>query len=268
MKFKINRRIFCILFALIISISAAAAFAADMPRLADNAGLLSDSEKSEVLETLDKISERQEADIVIVTTDALGGKTPESYADDFYDYNGYGYGSEHDGMLLLVSTEDNDWQISTCGFAMTAVTDDGIAYISEKFLPYMKDGDYAKAFTVYAELCDEFIGQAKTGHPYGGANMPKEPFNTPVCLAVAFGIGIAVSLIATGIMRSKLKSVKKQSAAASYVKANSMNITESRDIFLYNTTSRSEKTQTSSSGSSSSHTSSSGRTHGGGGGKF
>ena len=269
MKLKINKRVFCILFALITCMAVATtAFAADMPRLADNAGLLSDTEKSNVLKTLDEISERQKADIVVVTTNTLDGKTPANYADDFYDYNGYGYGDEHDGVLLLVSMEDRDWQISTCGYAMTAITDDGIEYISDKFLSYMKDGDYAKAFTVYAELCDKFISQAKTGKPYDGSHMPKNPLNALLWLAVAMGVGIAVSLIVTGSMKSKLKSVKMQTAAASYVKANSMNITESRDMFLYNTVSRTEKQQSGSSGGSSSHTSSSGRTHGGGGGKF
>ena len=42
----------------------------------------------------------------------------------------------------------------------------------------------------------------------------------------------------------------------------------SRDMFLYETTSKTAKEKKSSSGGSSTHTSSSGRTHGGGGSKF
>ena len=41
-----------------------------------------------------------------------------------------------------------------------------------------------------------------------------------------------------------------------------------RDMFLYETTSKTAKEKKSSSGGSSTHTSSSGRTHGGGGSKF
>ena len=63
----------------------------------------------------------------MVTTDSLNGKTPEAYADDLYDNNGYGFGTDCDGVLLLVSTEDWDWHLSTCGYGMTAITDDGIA---------------------------------------------------------------------------------------------------------------------------------------------
>jgi len=55
------------------------------------------------------------------------------------------------------------------------------------------------------------------------------------------------------------------------MKSGSLNITESRDTFLYNTVTRTAKpknTDSGSSGGSSTHTSSSGETHGGGGGKF
>lgn len=267
---KTKKNLFCILFILFFCITTATyTFAAqDMPRLTDNANLLTADEKEEILTKLDEISERQQTDIVIVTTNTLDGKTPANYADDFYDYNGYGYGDEKDGVLLLISMEDNDWQISTCGYGMTAITDDGIEYISDKFLTYLKDKNYANAFLTFAQLCDEFITQAKTGQPYDGSHMPKNPFNALTSLIVSAGIGIVLSLIITGLMKAKLKSVKMQSAATNYVKSNSMNLTESRDMFLYNTISRSEKPKSNGAGGSSSHTSSSGRTHGGSGGKF
>lgn len=268
---KMKKHIFSILFALILCVTMVTpAFAAsEMPRLVDNAGLLTDTEQSELLATLDEISERQQADIVVVTTNTLNGKTPMNYADDFYDDNGYGYGAEYDGVLLLVSMEDRDWWISTCGYGITAITDDGIDYISEQFLPNLSDGNYAAAFATYAELCDEFFSQAKTGQPYDGDHMPKAPFNTVKCLLISMAVGLVIALIVTGSMKGKLKSVRMQAAAGSYVKANSMNITESRDIFLYNTVTRTERPKSSSSsGGSSTHSSSSGRTHGGGGGKF
>ena len=271
MKIKTKKHIFGILFALILCVAMVIPVFAvsDMPRLADNAGLLTDTEQKELLAKLDEISERQQADIVVVTTNTLNGKTPVDYADNFYDYNGYGYGTEYDGVLLLVSMENRDWWISACGYGITAITDDGIDYISDQFLPYLKDKNYAKAFSTYAELCDEFISQAKTGQPYDGKHMPKKPFDKALWLLVAMGIGIGIALGITGYMKNKLKSVKLQSSAANYVKANSMNITESRDMFLYSAVTRKEKPKSSSSsGGSSTHTSSSGRTHGGGGGKF
>lgn len=239
-------------------------------RVVDMAELLSDSEKTALLSKLDEISERQKLDIVVLTVNTLDGKTPRDYADDFYDYNGYGFGENKDGILLLVSMEDRDWWISTTGYGITALTDAGIEYISEKFLSDLSDGDYAQAFTTYAELCDQFITQAKTGESYDTGNMPKEPFNVAWNILVAFVIGLVVAFVVTNIMKKQLKTVQLKSEANNYVKANSMILTENRDLFLYNQVSRRArpKETDNSSGGSSTHTSSSGTSHGGGGGKF
>lgn len=242
-------------------------------RVVDMAELLSDSDKTALLSKLDEISERQKLDIVVLTVNTLDGKTPRDYADDFYDYNGYGFGENKDGILLLVSMEDRDWWISTTGYGITALTDAGIEYISKKFLSDLSDGDYAQAFTTYAELCDQFITQAKTGEPYDTGNLPKEPFNVAWNILVAFVIGLVVAFVVTNIMKKQLKTVQLKSEANNYVKSNSMIVTENRDLFLYNQVSRRARpketdNRSGSSGGSSTHTSSSGSSHGGGGGKF
>lgn len=147
---------------LCVTMAVPAFASSNMPRLVDNAGLLAGSEQSELLDKLDEISERQRVDIVVVTTDTLNGKTPEAYADDFYDNNGYGFGTDCDGVLLLVSTEIGTGTFPPADTASRPITDDGIEYISNKFLPDLSDGDYMAAFAAYADLCDEFITQAKT----------------------------------------------------------------------------------------------------------
>ena len=241
----------------------------ELTRVVDLADLLDNSEEADLLSMLDEISNRQELDVVVVTVNTLDGKTPMDYADDFYDYNGYGFGENRDGVLLLVSMEDRDWWISTTGYGITVFTDAGIEYISEKFLPDLSDGNYADAFTTYAELCDEFITQARTGEPYDTNNLPKEPFNVFTSLLISLAVGILVSLIVTGKMKGKLKTVRMQPAAEEYVRKGSMLVTESSDLFLYSHVDRRAKSKDNDSGGgSSTHTSSSGSSHGGGGGKF
>ena len=121
----------------------------------------------------------------------------------------------------------------------------------------------------FAELCDDFITKARTGTPYDSSNMPKEPMKRGWIL-VAIIVGFILSFITVGNMKGKLKTVRFKPAANSYMKAGSMNITESRDMFLYNTVTRTAKPKANDSDSegSSTHTSSSGSTHGGGGGSF
>ena len=171
-------------------------------------------------------------------------------------------------MLLLVSIEDNDWHISTSGYAITAFTDAGREYMSEQFVPYLSDGEYYKAFSTYADLCDQFITQAKTDEPYDVGNLPKEPFKIWFNVLIALGIGFVFAIIVVLYMKSKLKSVRFQPAASSYVRNGSMNVTQSGDFFLYSHLDRRARPKDNDSGGSSTHTSSSGSTHGGGGGKF
>ncbi|MGN1457658.1 MAG: TPM domain-containing protein [Acutalibacteraceae bacterium] len=240
-------------------------------RVVDMAELMDESEKSTLLSKLDEISERQKLDVVVVTVNTLDHKTPADYADDFYDYNGYGFGDNKDGVLLLVSMEDRDWYITTTGYGITAFTDKGIEYISDQFLPKLSDGDYYESFVEYANQCDKFITQAKTGEPYDVGNMPKEPFPTVTAIVVGLIIGFIVAFVITSSMKGKLKTVRMQNEASNYVTKRGMRVTNKQDVFLYSHVSKIRRSTESShggGGGSSTHISSSGSSHGGGGGKF
>ena len=239
-----------------------------LPRLVDEADILTDEEEADLLEKLDEISERQECDVALVTVDSLNGANVEDYADDFYDYNGYGMGSGDDGILFLISMGEREWAITTYGFGITAFTDAGLDYMEERFLPDLSDGTYEKAFSIYAELCDKFLTQAADGEPYDVDNLPKMPLSRS-WIWKSLLIGAAIAFIITGCMRSRLKTVRKQMSATGYVKDGSMNLTDSRELYLYRRVTRHKIEKSSgSSGGSSTHTSSSGRSHGGSSGRF
>lgn len=241
-----------------------------LPRLVDDADLLSDSEEAQLTEKLDEISIRHQMDIVIVTNYSLDGKTPTRYADDFYDDNGYGFGVNSDGILLLLSMEERDWAISTCGLGIDVFTDAGQIYITE-IAPYFSDGEYYEGFDMFASLCDEFINQAVSeGEPYDIGNMDNlthKPLS-PIWILTSILVGAVVALIAVMIMKSQLKSVRYQTAANQYVKPGSMKLRTNYDMFLYRNVTRTRIESDSNSGGSSTHTSSSGASHGGSSGKF
>ena len=268
-----KKRILIVALALMLLVSIAVpALATSMyapgGRVVDNAELLTSTERRELTKLLDEISQRHQADVVVVTTDSLLGKTPRAFADDFYDENGYGYGPNYDGVLLLVSMEDRDWYISTCGFGITAFTDAGIEYISEQFLSDLSNGWYADAFTVFAQQCDAFLTQARAGDPYDVHNLPKEPFSFVFWAVVSLVIGLVVALIYTAILKGQLKTVRPRWEASEYVRQGSLDITTAHELFLYRNVTRRAKPKDSGSGGSRTHRSSSGRSHGGGGGKF
>ena len=263
-----KNRIFALLVAMlsVIMLTVGVAAEDDYYRLQDltEVPLLTESENAEILALLDEVSERQGMDITILTVDAVEeGLTAEEDATEWYEYLGYG----DDGAMLYISMEEGDWYYLTKGFGITAMTDAGLDYISEKFLPDLSDGDYAGAFRAYIKYTDEFITQAKTGKPYDVGNMPKAPYDFTMSLVISLVIGFVVSGIITGMWKNQLKSVEMQRAASSYLKPGSLNISYTRDLFLYRTVNRTEK-QKDSGGGSSTHKSSSGTTYGGKGGKF
>lgn len=243
-------------------------FADEYYRLLDMASLLSDEEVDSLTSRLDELSLRQKMDVVIATTDTLDGKSVVEYADDLYDYCSFGYGANRDGLILVISMEDNDWYISTCGYGITVFTDAGIEYIGKQIVPYLSDSDFTRAFATYITLCDEFITQAKTDKPYDIGTLPREPLS-PAWILVSLIVGLILSCTTVGKMKAKLVTVRTQAAADSYIKPGTLNINDSREMFLYRSVTRTQKPKNnSSSGGSSTHTSSSDTTHGGGGGKF
>lgn len=234
------------------------------PLLVDEADLLTDSEENALLSRLEEVSRTGQTDIVVVTINSLYGEDVQDYADDFYDDSGYA----EDGVLLLISIDDSEWYIATAGFGITAVTDAGRKYMAEQFVGELSDGAFFDAFIAYADLCDEFIRQARNGEPYDVGNLPKRPFPLVGNLLLSFGIGPMAAFVMTGRMKGELKTVTIQEKAADYVKGGSLKVTRSNELFLYAQTNRQAKEKQASTGGSDTHTSSSGRTHGGGGGKF
>ena len=247
-----------------------------LPRLVDDAGLLSQSEKYSLVSRLNSISENRKLDVVVVTNNSLNGKTVEAYADDFFDYNGYGYGENDDGILLLLSMDTREWAISTYGKAISVFTDSVQEDITDKILTYLSDGYYFDGFVRFADLCDDQIGyydeEGANSYDYG-----KAPFGWFMAIAGSGAIGLIAGLIVALSLKSQLTSVKAQAAATAYEVRGSMKLTEKNDLFLYHNitrvarpkeTSSSSGSRSHSSGHSSTHRSSSGRSHGGSHGHF
>nr|WP_294680737.1 TPM domain-containing protein [uncultured Anaerotignum sp.] len=269
-----KKKILGVLFSLILCLCAAVpafaeteGFASEYLRVQDLAELLTEDQEAALLDKVNEISERQKMDIVILTVDSLEGEPVQDFADDFYDYCEFGYGEDRDGLLLLISMEERDCYISTCGYGITAFTDFGIDYICQEIVGDLGDENYAAAFDTYANLCDDFITQAREGKPFDKGSLPKEPLAW-FWIPVSIGFGFVVALIVVGVMKSQLKTVRFQAAAGDYMKKGSLDVREKRDMFLYSNVSRTAKPKDNDSGGSSTHTSSSGTTHGGGGSKF
>lgn len=251
---------------LLVSVPMQISAVSSYPRLTDEADVLTDTEEAEILERLDGISFDNQIDIVICTVPSVGEYSATEYADNLFEDRFYGMGDDRSCVLLMVSMEYGDWHITTAGYGITALTDVGIDYIGEQITPMLSDGKFADAFREYTSICDRFIAMAQSGNPFDADDLPKEPFPVVRNLIICLLIGIIAAWILTAKKKAELISVKKQNAAKNYTRDGSLKIDESKDLFLYKTVTRSERSDNSES--SSTHTTKSGTTVGGGGGKF
>ena len=296
---KNTQKIFSLIFCLFIILSVpVVSFAEGSDSLVvDDAVILTFDEKSELEKALMIASEENQASIAVLTTNDFEGKSVSEFADDYYDYNGYGYGDSADGCLLVVNMETRDWYITTAGRIIDEIPSYVIDSIGESFVPYLSSGDYLDAFMTYGEIVDYYIsetGEAPedefvfAGDEYAGYEgyYDNPDFNYVIDengnvinlnkgeafiknLGIAVVIGIILAFITVSIMKGQLKSVRISTEAREYMKADTLSITKHSDRFLYRNVTRTARPKNNtSSGGGGVHVGSSGRSHGGGGGKF
>lgn len=261
---------------ILLVITLIPAFSVEYGRLfADTAGLVDEINAESVEEKLEAVSEKYGTNIVIVTTDNLEGKTDVEYADDYFDYNGYG----EDGVLLLIYYKENNEgnnriYISTKGTGIEAFDDVDIEYCLDIIYNDISESGFFDACISFCECCDMEYNALVNGE--NDSEFKDEAYVKPANsfkdtvkrLAICAVIGLVVALIVTSSMASKLKTVRSQTNAANYENPGSMNITAANDTFLYLNVVRRAKPKENHSGGTSTHTSSSGSTHGGGGRSF
>lgn len=254
-----KRKLFFIflVLCLILNSSVAAAALDPIQRFIDRANLVPDSNDLEY--RLSVISQKYQMEVAILTVNTLDGKSAMAYADDYYDSQGYGWGTKNSGLLLLIAMDEREWAVSTCGDAIRAVTDDEIDYIISNISGKLSAGAYYEAF-------DAFLDQIETEYQAFTAENTLDAGDIILRIVIALVIGAAIAVIALLIMRSKMNTAKQQSGAASYMVNSSYDLYRCQDIFLYSKTSKTPKAQNNSSGGS--HRSSSGRSHGGRSGRF
>ena len=239
-------------------------------RYIDEVGLLSAAEGQELRARLDQVSEAHQFDVVVAVVQDLDWREAHLYAADLFEERGFGYGPGRDGAILLLAMEDRDFGFAALGSGLTAFTPAGQQYLDKLFLPDLKADRYYQAFLAFAHGVDDFLTMAKAGTPYDSGSIPLLPSERRSYQIKALGISLVAALLAALITaqyhKAKLKSVREEEYAHSYIREGSMVLQNKRDIFLYRHTTRTRREPKSKGGKS--FTTSSGRKATGHSGKF
>ena len=243
------------------------------PLIVDRAGVLSESERTALMNSAEAVSSQYACDVAVVFIRGLGGSSSiMDYTDDFFDYNGYGYGAGKDGVMLLVDVQGREYWISTSGFGIDAFTDAGQLYLKDLFVKYLSSGDWAGAAEAFISGSGRFLKQARNGQPYDIGNMPKNTFN-PIALLGDLAAGLLLGGLPLMRAKKEMETVELKRDAGDYIRGKAPVLTRRDDIFLGSDVTRvpiprESDFNHSSGGGSSVHTGSSGNTHGGSGGHF
>ena len=256
------KRFFPLLLLVFILLLASPVYA-EQKLVVDQAGLLTSAEIADLESTARALGEKYQMHIVIVTTDQAGGKSSMAYADDFFDYGGYGAGAGRDGILFLIDLDNRIPWISTSGSGIAYLTDKRIDSIMDDVYNFLNPDvhDYYGAANAFLSSTADFLAE---GIPHNSVSLLDS------ILAATSG-----GLLGLGIFSGTKRQYRGKNTRPvfDYQKNGFVSMDIAADN-LVNTfvTSRIIPQSTggfgsSGPGGSSTHTSSSGRTHGGGGGR-
>lgn len=264
------------------------------PRVFDQAGLFSETEIIQLEEKIAQCRKSTKMDVVIVSAYADGERSAEEYADDYYDYGGFGAGKKASGVLLLYYMDGpgqpgGECYISTAGTMINMLTDERIESILDDVYGDLGNRDFAGATEHFLEDVKSYVKEGVESGQYTYDRDTGEivRYHSIRLYEVAIAMVIAGILAGSVCLDIKKRYAMKQSSREV---SNSLQAYRADCAFHFsvagdkmvnkyvrsvpiprNTSSGSGgrgHSGSSSAGRSTIHTSSSGSSHGGGGRRF
>ena len=248
----------------------------------DDAGLLTESERSSLESLLESVSSSTGISTVVATASSSGGYGDTEYADRILERPEYG----EDAVVFFLNMGDRTYYISTNGYAMYVLDDRALSNDSA-YIGYLSSGQYYKAFSSWARSVETYADYAsRSGYESstlsaGGywetpSSSEKKGFSWGAPLFFSLAIGAFISFFVVSKQKKKLKNTGLVNNADDYVVPNSFNLTVHKDIFLYSNVVRVRRASANNGGRpggggprhTTTHISSSGGSHGGRGGRF
>lgn len=219
-----KKRLFSGILVLMLLLSMAVSVSAATDAFVyDEAGLLTEGERTDLTNRLAQLSDTYNAQIVVVTIPSDEGNDLDAVVEDFYDNMGIGYGEGLDGVLLLVCMDPREYRILSNGYCGSAIDTGAIDDIGDAIVNDLSDGDYADAFGGFADKCEYYMDGYLNGFP----------FDFGISIGIALLIGVLVGQIVGMVLKGQLKTVRRENRAQNYVKSGSLMLTEQCDTFLY-----------------------------------
>lgn len=225
----------------------------ELDLVSDSAAILTQNEAAELEAKAKKISETYKCNAYIVTVDDYADYGSSSYeaAKTIYQTYHLGYGTDKDGVMLMLSMNDRDYSLIAFGYGNTAFTDYGKDKLEEEFLDDFKDDEWAEGFSDYLDKSAEMLKSARAGKPL---DVGSNPLIAIVGFVFNLILGAGVAFFASFLLKSTMNSVDEKEEAEAYVTEGGVSFSRRDDRYLYSNERR-ERIQRDNDNSSSSGTS-------------
>lgn len=228
-------------------------------KIYDFADLFTEEEEQKLYQKISQYIDSYQLDLALVTISQNNKSSPREYADDFYDYNNFGFNNTKDGLLFLIDMDNREIYMTTTGAAINMYNDYRINKALEQVYQYMTNQNYYQGVLQYIQIIGDY---AKSGLP---GKQDQKNLTTTICYSII--ISLIITIIIMVILINKNKLVRKKTTAREYLNKDSVSMKNIGEILVSTNTVRHAINHSSSSGSST-HSGSSGRSHGGGGHRF
>ena len=125
-----------------------------IPRVVDMADMLTKEEEEEIKEKIAVYSAETGKDLVVVTDKSDYGLGFELYCYDFYDFNGYGYGDEYEGICLFICMDPvnrGGWTGATGSVSRSLYTETVANDIDDVLYEHLGAGEYAEGISAWTD---------------------------------------------------------------------------------------------------------------------
>ena len=118
----------------------------DKASIEDQAGLLTEDEKSELLSLAADISGETGFELRLVTTDDAGGVTTQEYAENYFESLTSDGPDTASGASYVIDMDNREFYTATYGKLQYYLTDDRLNTLLDDAAEYISEGDYAGTF--------------------------------------------------------------------------------------------------------------------------
>lgn len=232
----------------------------DFPYVLDNAGLLTDSQRQALEAKAADYSAAHQCKLYIVTVEDHSVYNPDvvKATQGIFTYYKLGYGEGQDGVILLLSMKERDYDLeghgdkgeTICGYESSWIIEDA-------FLDNFRSNDWYGGFSDYLDACDAQLTKLENGEDVtAGADIITGPdgldyhsYNRPdmestyrrnrlIKLAVVIVAPLLVALAVCSAFKAQMKTAKEATRADDYLVPHSVKLRIRDDRFTHRTETR------------------------------